>query len=87
MNEPGGGRRVRLTEPNGYQIEVIHSMRSRGDDQDRARYGEHGQRAAPPQGPLDAAWQVADTMQRIGHGVLSTPKVKETVPGSARPWA
>ena len=26
LNEPGGGKRVRLTEPNGYQIEVIHGM-------------------------------------------------------------
>ena len=28
LNEPGGGKRVRLTEPNGYQIEVIHGMQS-----------------------------------------------------------
>ena len=26
LNEPGGGKRVRLTEPNGYQIEVIYGM-------------------------------------------------------------
>ena len=23
LDEPGGGKRVRLTEPNGYQIEVV----------------------------------------------------------------
>jgi hypothetical protein len=28
LNEPGGGKRVRLTEPNGYQIEVIAGMQS-----------------------------------------------------------
>jgi len=28
IDEPGGGKRVRLTEPNGYQIEVIHGMQS-----------------------------------------------------------
>src|SRR5215467_11284521 len=28
LNEPGGGKRVRLTEPNGYQIEVIHGMQA-----------------------------------------------------------
>src|SRR5260370_20732535 len=28
VNEPGGGKRVRLTEPNGYQIEVIAGMKS-----------------------------------------------------------
>src|SRR3954469_5162112 len=24
--EPGGGRRVRLREPNGYQVEVVHGI-------------------------------------------------------------
>ena len=27
MDEPGGGKRVRLTEPNGYQIEVVWGMK------------------------------------------------------------
>src|ERR1700720_2476291 len=26
MDEPGGGKRVRLTEPNGYQVEVVHGI-------------------------------------------------------------
>src|SRR5437764_10928849 len=26
IDEPGGGTRVRLTEPNGYQIEVVHGI-------------------------------------------------------------
>ena len=26
IDEPGGGKRVRLTEPNGYQIEVVWGM-------------------------------------------------------------
>src|SRR6476661_7818564 len=26
IDEPGGGKRVRLKEPNGYQIEVVHSI-------------------------------------------------------------
>src|SRR6202000_3257068 len=28
LNEPGGGKRVRLKEPNGYQIEVIAGMQT-----------------------------------------------------------
>jgi hypothetical protein len=28
IDEPGGGKRVRLTEPNGYQIEVVHGIAS-----------------------------------------------------------
>ena len=27
IDEPGGGKRVRLTEPNGYQIEVVTASR------------------------------------------------------------
>jgi hypothetical protein len=26
IDEPGGGKRVRLTEPNGYAIEVVHGI-------------------------------------------------------------
>ena len=26
IDEPGGGRRVRLTDPDGYQVEVVHGM-------------------------------------------------------------
>src|SRR6201997_2803555 len=26
IDEPGGGKRVRLTDPDGYQVEVIHGM-------------------------------------------------------------
>src|SRR5262245_37313547 len=26
LDEPGGGQRVRLREPNGYQIEVVHGI-------------------------------------------------------------
>src|ERR1700730_2625678 len=26
IDEPGGGKRVRLTEPNGYQIEGVHGI-------------------------------------------------------------
>src|SRR6266849_4122244 len=26
IDEPGGGKRVRLAEPNGYQIEVVHGV-------------------------------------------------------------
>src|SRR5437016_12319050 len=28
IDEPGGGKRVRLTEPNGYQIEVVNGAAS-----------------------------------------------------------
>jgi len=79
LDEPGGGKRVRLTEPNGYQIEVVWGMEklapvpaprqklnSGSDPLQRA-----GDMMRLPKGP--------SRVKRIGHGVLGTPKVRETV--------
>jgi catechol 2,3-dioxygenase-like lactoylglutathione lyase family enzyme len=79
IDEPGGGKRVRLTEPNGYQIEVVHGIATlpaiaakrqklnTGDDPlERA-----GELMRLPRGPSH--------VKRIGHGVLMTPKFRETV--------
>ena len=79
IDEPGGGKRVRLTEPNGYQIEVVHGL------------GQVPPIAVPRQ-PLNMASEPlrrAGTLmrlkrgpahvKRIGHGVLGTPKLRETV--------
>ena len=80
IDEPGGGKRVRLTEPNGYQVEVVHGIAAvepialkprqklnSGEDP-LARAGEL---MRLPKGPSQ--------VKRIGHGVLNTPKFRETV--------
>ena len=79
IDEPGGGKRVRLTEPNGYQIEVVHGiaklppipvkrqkLNSGNDPLERA-----GELMRLPKGPSH--------VKRIGHGVMMTPKFHETV--------
>jgi catechol 2,3-dioxygenase-like lactoylglutathione lyase family enzyme len=79
LDEPGGGKRVRLTEPNGYQIEVVHGIAPVAEiqvprqeinwrDDLRARSGDL-MRLKP--GPAH--------VKRIGHGVLGAPDVKKTV--------
>lgn len=79
VDEPGGGKRVRLTEPNGYQVEVIAGQKRvtpvevARDELNSAR--EPVRRA----GKLMRLSKSPTSVQRIGHGVLSTPKVKETV--------
>jgi catechol 2,3-dioxygenase-like lactoylglutathione lyase family enzyme len=79
LNEPGGGKRVRLTEPNGYQIEVIAGMQSVApvavvrDPMNSA--SEPLKRA----GRLMRLSKSPTPIHRIGHGVLATPKVNETV--------
>ena len=50
LDEPGGGKRVRLTEPNGYQIEVIHGMKAVPPvkvARDRVNTGARARCAAP----------------------------------------
>ena len=78
VNEPGGGKRVRLTEPNGYQVEIIAGMQSVAPikvERDLVNTGSDPYRRA---GRVMRLTKSPTTIQRIGHGVLSTPKVKET---------
>ena len=79
IDEPGGGKRVRLTEPNGYQIEVvcgiapveeIHVKRQRMNSGD-APLSRAGELMRLPKGPAH--------VKRVGHGVLMTPRFTETV--------
>ncbi|KWV48523.1 catechol 1,2-dioxygenase [Bradyrhizobium macuxiense] len=79
LDEPGGGRRVRLTEPNGYQIELIAGVERRLPPikiaRDPANTVSEPLRRA---GRLMRLTKSPTLVQRIGHGVLATPKVKET---------
>ncbi|MGE0745655.1 MAG: hypothetical protein AB7K86_10420 [Rhodospirillales bacterium] len=79
VDEPGGIKRVRLTEPNGYGVEVIWGM------QQLKPLPAERQRVNSGYDPLARAGEVmrmprgASRVKRIGHGVLGSPKVKETV--------
>ena len=79
IDEPGGGKRVRLTEPNGYTIEVVHGMApvspiavprlptNSGDEPLRRA----GRLMRPKKGPT--------TVKKIAHGVMATSRLKETL--------
>src|SRR5207342_1053634 len=67
LDEPGGGKRVRLTEPNGYQIEVVWGM------------SKVPTLPAPRPGDLMRLPKGPSRVKRIAHAVLGTPKVKDTV--------
>jgi catechol 2,3-dioxygenase-like lactoylglutathione lyase family enzyme len=78
LDEPGGGQRVRVREPNGYQIEVVHGIEDLPPiavDRQLMNTGSEPLRRRDlmrlPKSPAP--------IKRIGHGVLATPKVKETV--------
>ena len=79
MDEPGGGKRVRLTEPNGYQIEVVWGMDKVNRDRSAAPDAQLRLRAARARGRPDAHPKGPSRVKRVAHAVLGTPKVKETV--------
>ena len=78
IDEPGGGKRVRLREPNGYQIEVVYGIQPLAPimvDRDPMNTGSEPLRRA---GILMRLPQSPSPIKRIGHGVMGSPKVKET---------
>ena len=79
IDEPGGGKRVRLTEPNGYQIEVVAGIapvdpipvKRQKLNSGEAPTARAGELMRLPRGPAH--------VKRIGHGVLMSSKFHETV--------
>jgi hypothetical protein len=79
IDEPGGGSRVRLREPNnGFPIEVVHGIEdlppitvSRQPMNTGSEPLKRRELMRLPKSPAP--------IKRIGHGVFGTPKVRETV--------
>jgi catechol 2,3-dioxygenase-like lactoylglutathione lyase family enzyme len=78
IDEPGGGKRVRLKEPNGYQIEVVHGMAMLPPIPVRRDPMNTGPEPLRRAGVLMRLSKSPAPIKRIGHGVLGTPKVRET---------
>lgn len=79
IDEPGGGRRVRLTEPNGYTIEVVYGIEAAWPVQVVRQPLNTGME------PLNRAGEVMriapgpSRVKRIGHAVMGSPRNQETV--------
>jgi catechol 2,3-dioxygenase-like lactoylglutathione lyase family enzyme len=79
IDEPGGGKRVRLTEPNGYTIEIVCGIEPVEPIRVRRQQINSGLH------PLNRAGEVIrfsagpSSVKRIGHAVLGSPKNRETV--------
>jgi hypothetical protein len=79
LDEPGGGKRVRLTEPNGYTIEVVYGI----EPVQPVAVVRQPINSGPA--PLNRAGEVIrfasgpSTVKRIGHAVLGSPRNVETV--------
>jgi hypothetical protein len=79
IDEPGGGKRVRLTEPNGYQIEVVYGVEELPPLPVRRQKVNTGLEPTARAGELMRLPKGPSQVKRIGHGVIGTPKLKETV--------
>src|ERR1700758_1656316 len=79
IDEPGGGKRVRLTEPNGYTIEIVSGIEIVQPIQVVRQPINSGVE------PLNRAGEVIrfaagpSSVKRIGHAVMGSPKNQETV--------
>ena len=79
LDEPGGGQRVRITDPNGYQIEVVHGLRALAPlpvDEQVVNTGTDKLRRA---GGLLRVARRASQVKRIAHAVLMTPNAQDKI--------
>ena len=79
LNEPGGGKRVRLTEPNGYRIEVVHGIAPLPAVPVPEQPMNTGAEPLRRAGVLMRLRKSPTPIKRIGHGVMGVPNVRETV--------
>jgi catechol 2,3-dioxygenase-like lactoylglutathione lyase family enzyme len=79
MDEPGGGKRVRLTDPHGFQIEVIHGLQLLGSlplaenvvNTAEARDRRLGTPTRLDPGPV--------AVKRLGHGVIVSTDLRRAL--------
>ena len=76
IDEPGGGKRVRVTEPNGYQIEIIHGMEMLEKLPIRRNVLNWGEERNRRVGELTRIPRGPSQVKRIGHAVIGTPTAK-----------
>src|SRR5260370_1135623 len=79
IDEPGGGKRVRLTDPDGFQVEIVHGMAqlpkipvvrpavNTGEDKTKRRNALYRVERGPSH------------VKRIGHFVVHSPQFEKTL--------
>ena len=79
MDEPGGGKRVRLTEPNGYTIEIVHGMEML-EPLEVSRFALNmGPERLARKGELTRIDRGPSQVKRIGHAVMMAPDLKASI--------
>ncbi|SHK10965.1 Catechol 2,3-dioxygenase [Roseomonas rosea] len=83
IDEPGGGLRVRLTDHNGYTVEVVHGIASAAAIPVQRAAWNTGLRR-DRKGEFTRVSTAPSRVKRIGHVVFSTPDVKGSVAWAQR---
>jgi hypothetical protein len=79
IDEPGGGWRVRLTEPNGYQIELVHGIeRLPALESTPERLLNTAAQPLQRAGVLQRLGREVSRIKRLGHASMATTKYRET---------
>jgi catechol 2,3-dioxygenase-like lactoylglutathione lyase family enzyme len=71
LDEPGGGKRVRVKDPHGYQMEVLFGTKEHSPLPVRRVTRGAGELLRIPPGPSQ--------VKRLGHAVIMTPGAKERI--------
>jgi catechol 2,3-dioxygenase-like lactoylglutathione lyase family enzyme len=79
IDEPGGGKRVRLKEPNGYRIEVVYGIETLPPIPVKLQPINSGAEPLKRAGELMRLAKGPSRVKRIGHGVMASPRLVETV--------
>ncbi len=79
IDEPGGGKRVRLTDPQGYQIEIVHGMEKTQALPVRENVLNYGSEKERRAGELMRLKKGPSQVKRIAHAVLMTQNAAEKV--------
>ena len=76
---PGGGKRVRLTEPHGYPIEIVCGMEMLDPLPVRKNVVNYGLERTRRVGELTRLPKGPSQVKRLGHAVIMTPNLANSV--------
>ena len=79
LDEPGGGKRVRVTDPHGYQLEVVCGMQQLAPLPIRKSVLNTGEAKLRRAGELTRLKAGPSEVKKISHAVIMTPHAQEGV--------
>ena len=79
IDEPGGGKRVRINDPHGYQMEVVYGMQMLEPLPTRRNVLNWGDEKLRRAGELMRLSRGPSQVKRIAHAVIMTPNAAEMI--------